>query len=168
MVLGPIISGVGRPLIPLGLTVGRIAIGRLGRRAGGLLRSVPGGRLIGAGLAVGGIAELAQQAIGLFEGEAQAGFPMQQRAPAGAPAVRPADIVVGGQGPVSFVKMWRAGEAIFAIDSEGKRWAFRPKLGIWKRTRVFTNIVISRKDVFRARRLIRTSKRLNAIRKGLR
>ncbi len=84
------------------------------------------------------------------------------------PAVRPADVVIGGQGPVTFVKGWQAGEAIFAIDSEGKRWAWRPKLGIWKRTRVFNNIVISRKDVFRARRLIRTSKRLNAIRKGLR
>ena len=91
----------------------------------------------------------------------------QTQLPSG-PAVRPADIVIGGQGPVTFVKSWQAGEALFAIDSEGKRWAWRPKLGIWKRTRVFTNIVISRKDVFRARRLIRTSKRLNAIRKGLR
>lgn len=76
-------------------------------------------------------------------------------------------IVTPGPVPVTFVRAWRAGAALFAIDSEGRRWAWRPKLGIWKRTRVYRNIVISTKDISRARRLVRTSKRLNALRKSL-
>jgi len=168
MVLGPIISGGGRAFFPLGVTVAKIAAQRILGGAAGLLGRSNLSRVVTGGLAVAGAAELAGQVIDVFQGGGPLAQPGTIPFPARAPARRPADIVVGGQGPVTFVKMWRAGEAIFAIDSEGKRWAFRPKLGIWKRTRVFTNIVISRKDVFRARRLIRTSKRLNAIRKGLR
>jgi len=137
---------------------GRPATGRfLGRRAGDILA--------GAGLSTLATAAF-ERGFGRDDPRGGTGS-FQLAGPSSAPALRPADLVVGQQGPVQFVKMWQAGAAIFAIDSEGKRWAWRPKLGIWKRTRVFTNIVISRKDVFRARRLVRVSKRLNAIRKSI-
>ena len=165
--VGPII-GVGAPLIAGALvTLGRVGISRILTRRLGSAGTVGIVRKLAPGAALGGAIGLAGTAVDILT---PGGGPVMQQVapPMRAPAVRPADVVIGGQGPVTFVKMWRAGEAVFAIDSEGKRWAWRPKLGIWKRTRVFNNIVISRKDVFRARRLIRTSKRLNAIRKGLR
>lgn len=73
---------------------------------------------------------------------------------------------VGGF-PVRFVKSWQAGAATFAIDTEGRRWVFRNKLGIWKRVKVVRNIVISGKDMYRARRLIRVSRRLQTMRHQL-
>lgn len=169
MVLGPVVGLGGRAFLPLGLSVARVVASRiLGQ---GTRRAVLGGLGRAAAFtgAVAGVGQVLDVASGVFtteEGFGDTG--MLQPIPAQTPARRIPDIVIGGTGPVTFVKSWRAGDAIFAIDSEGKRWAWRPKLGIWKRTRVFNNIVISRKDVFRARRLIRTSKRLNAIRKGLR
>lgn len=69
--------------------------------------------------------------------------------------------------PVTLVKVWKAGLATFAIDNEGRRWAFRNKLGIWKRVPVRRNIVISGKDILRAKRLIRKSRQLQTIRHEL-
>lgn len=89
------------------------------------------------------------------------------RRPSQAP-VRRGTIVTPGPVPVTFVKSWRACEALFAIDDQGVRWVWRPKLGIWKRIRVTRNIVISGKDLRRAKRLVRISKRLNKMRTQLR
>jgi len=91
---------------------------------------------------------------------------MVRRAPQ--PPMRRDVVVTPGPVPVQFVKTWQACAAIFGIDSEGKRWVWRPKLGIWKRIRVTRNIVISGKDVRRARRLVSISKRLNKLRAKIR
>lgn len=85
-----------------------------------------------------------------------------------APPVRTGTVVTPGPVPVVFVKAWQAGMALFAIDSQGVRWVWRPKLGIWKRIRATRNIVISGKDLRRARRLVRISKRLVKMRQSLR
>lgn len=82
--------------------------------------------------------------------------------------VRRGTIVTPGPVPVQFVKQWQACAALFAIDDQGHRWVWRPKLGIWKRIRNTRNIVISGKDLRRARRLVRISKRLNKMRTSLR
>lgn len=86
----------------------------------------------------------------------------------GPPPERRGTIVTAGPVPVTFVKRWRACEAEFGIDTQGVRWVWRPRLGIWKRIRATRNIVISGKDLRRARRLVRISKRLNNMRKSLR
>lgn len=82
--------------------------------------------------------------------------------------VRRGQIVTPGPVPVEFVKSWQACAALFAIDTQGVRWVWRPKLGIWKRIRNTRNIVISGKDIRRARRLVRISKRLNKMRTQIR
>jgi len=76
-------------------------------------------------------------------------------------------VVTQGPFPIQFIRVWQAGFATFAMDTEGRRWVFRTKLGIWKRVRVRRNIVISGKDIDRARRLIRTTNRLTKMVKTL-
>ncbi len=92
-------------------------------------------------------------------------FPVR-RAPQ--PPMRRDVVVTPGPVPVQFVKQWQACAALFGIDDQGHRWVWRPKLGIWKRIRVTRNIVISGKDVRRARRLVAVSKRLNKLRAKIR
>lgn len=94
-------------------------------------------------------------------------MPLQQPSPGRMP-VRRGQIVTPGPVPVEFVKSWQACAALFAIDTQGVRWVWRPKLGIWKRIRNTRNIVISGKDIRRARRLVRISKRLNKMRTQIR
>jgi len=121
----------------------------LGGVVGGLLGKSPGAVVGGAMLG----SELAGAARELFEGSGETSG-MQLTAP-------------GTVHPVTLVKVWRAGLATFAIDNEGRRWAFRNKLGIWKRVPVRRNIVISGKDILRAKRLIRKSRQLQTIRHEL-
>lgn len=97
--------------------------------------------------------EIAGEARELFEGQSESSG-LELTAP-------------GTVHPVTLVKVWRAGLATFAIDNEGRRWAFRNKLGIWKRVPVRRNIVISGKDILRAKRLIRKSRQLQTIRHEL-
>jgi hypothetical protein len=55
------------------------------------------------------------------------------------------------------------GEAgTFVMLTDGRRFVLT-KHGVWKRVRVTHNIVISSKDIRRARKLVRTSERLNKL-----
>lgn len=82
--------------------------------------------------------------------------------------IRPGlDVRVSMAPPVQFVRIWQAGLATFAIDMEGRRWVFRNKLGIWKRCPYRRNIVISGKDIMRAKRLVRKSRQLQRLRHQL-
>ena len=168
--------------LPIGVAVGGFAFRRLaprgfsflrrrglrGLRARQIIRA--GGPAIGLGLAASAGTELAVSG-------ARAGFEAIQRrgrmsmAPTRrypqAP-VRRGTIVTPGPVPVTFVRQWQACAALFAIDDQGQRWVWRPKLGIWKRIRNTRNIVISGKDLRRAKRLVRISKRLNKMRTQLR
>jgi len=168
--------------IPLGIAVGGLAFRRFAPRgfrfvAGRGLRAFRARQIQGAtagAAAIGVGAGLATEA--LVSGVPRAleairrDDPMQNgisRRPSRLP-VRRGQSVTPGPVPVEFVKSWRACEALFAIDDQGHRWVWRPKLGIWKRIRVTRNIVISGKDIRRARRLVRISKRLNKMRAQIR
>jgi len=155
-------------------------LGPAGRRA--LLRAGPAGlrsaqvrtvatqaaTLAGAVAGLPALAGLVSPALPIIlPGEGLAPMPHQLPAiPAPAPVIV-GQVVTQGPFPVQFVKIWQAGLATFAIDSEGRRWVFRNKLRIWKRVRVTRNIVISGKDFQRARRIIRVTNRLVKMSKAL-
>lgn len=146
-------------------------IGRRGVRAFGS-RQI---QRAGAGaLAVGVAGGLATEALVRGVESVRQGRPEEMaqvlapRRPSSQVPVRRGQIVTPGPVPVEFVKTWQACAALFAIDDQGVRWVWRPRLGIWKRIRNTRNIVISGKDLRRAKRLVRISKRLNAMRKQLR
>jgi len=168
--------------IPVGLAVGGLAFRRLlprgfaflrqrglrGFRAGQVIRA--GAPAVGLGLAASAATELAVRGTGeaisrLRERNNMAMAPIGRfpQAP-----VRRGTIVTPGPVPVEFVRTWQACAALFAIDDQGQRWVWRPRLGIWKRIRNTRNIVISGKDLRRAKRLVRISKRLNKMRTQLR
>lgn len=65
------------------------------------------------------------------------------------------------------VKTWQAGAALFAMDNTGQRWVWIVRQFRWKRIRNTRNIVISGKDMRRARKIISASKRLNDMRTRL-
>jgi len=142
--------------------------GLRGFRARGIQRAAVGSVAVGVG---GGLAtDLAVRGIQSI----RIPLPRRQevdmapiRRPAG-PPMRRDTVVTPGPVPVQFVKTWQACAAFFAIDTQGVRWVWRPRLGIWKRIRVTRNIVISGKDIRRARRLVRISKRLNKMRQQIR
>jgi len=169
-------------ILSMGVSAWRFwrGLGPVGRRA--LLRAGPAGlrsaqvRTIGAqALALGGavaglpaLAGLGQQAIQpIVSGGGITTMPHLPAQMPGAPPVIVGQVVTEGPFPIAFVKMWQAGLATFAIDSEGRRWVFRNKLGIWKRVRATRNIVISGKDFQRARRIIRVTNRLVKMSKAL-
>jgi len=143
----------GGSLVGLGARVGALGLRRGAGRIAGFVRSRGFGRAAGAGAAFGG-AEIAVSQI--FGGDQDTMGTTRGRTMT----------TVGGF-PVRFVKSWQAGAATFAIDTEGRRWVFRNNLGIWKRVKVVRNIVISGKDMYRARRLIRVSRRLQTMRHQL-
>ncbi len=136
-----------------------------GRQA---IRAAAGGVGVGlvASVATEGAFRLAGEVIRPSRTEVVRVAPSRGRLPQ-AP-MRRDTVITPGPVPVTFVKSWQACEAIFAIDSQGQRWVWRPKLGIWKRIRNTRNIVISGKDLLRAKRLVRISKRLNKMRTQLR
>jgi len=67
----------------------------------------------------------------ILPGEGLAPMPHQLVVPQPTSPVIVGQVVTQGPYPVVFVKSWQAGLATFAIDSEGRRWVFRNKLGIW-------------------------------------
>jgi len=137
-------------------------------RARQILRPLTGAVVAGTGAA--GVAFGVSQGIDAVQARRRREEPMSM-APRGQPTrlpVRRGQIVTPGPVPVEFVKSWQACAALFAIDTQGVRWVWRPKLGIWKRIRNTRNIVISGKDIRRARRLVRISKRLNKMRTQIR
>jgi len=167
----PVAIGAGslafRKLAPRGLSFLR-SRGFRGFRARPIIRAAAGsiGVAALAGAVTEGIVRGAPAVIRIREREQ----PMQQalaRRSTQTP-VRRGQIVTAGPVPVTFVKRWTACEAQFAIDDQGVRWVWRPRLGIWKRIRNTRNIVISGKDLRRAKRLVRISKRLNKMRQQLR
>ena len=146
-----------------------VARGPRALRARQILRPLVGLGVTGAVAAGGTI--LATQLVSQDRqknGQIGSGFKEAPRLPAQRMPVRRGQIVTPGPVPVEFVKSWQACAALFAIDTQGVRWVWRPKLGIWKRIRNTRNIVISGKDIRRARRLVRISKRLNKMRTQIR
>lgn len=64
------------------------------------------------------------------------------------------------------LKSWSTPTTTFVLTTTGL-WVFQPKTGTWIRARRYTNIVISSKDIYRAKRLVRTSVRLSKLRHRL-
>ena len=150
------------PLILAGLAAAPLAgrvgahVARYGTRLWRSRQALTGfGRASALGLGAAGAVEISGRAVGSWGGGPPATIPSQRMSAAGSGF------------PVQFVKQWQAGAATFAIDNEGRRWVFRVKLGYWKRVKVVRNIVISGKDMYRARRLIRVSRRLQTMRHQL-
>jgi len=169
LLLGGIVAGriIGARGVPFALRF-LSRRGFRGFRARQVLRPAAGLALTG-GVAAGGTI-LGARFLNGNGGNGMA-IPGQSLAPGRSlprPPMRQGQVVTPGPVPVEFVKSWQACAAIFAIDSQGQRWVWRPKLGIWKRIRNTRNIVISGKDLRRAKRLVRISKRLNKMRTQLR
>jgi len=170
--IGPVITG-GIIAAPFIFRAGARIFGGLARGGGpGVLRSrqvlspaLAAGGALAAGIggdialsqglqALGGAGVLARGASG---GAVVGGLPEISQA-----------VGAGIVGPLFIpAKFWQAGAATFALDTEGRRWVWIPTQNRWKKVKVVRNIVISGKDITRARRLIRVSRRLQTIRHKL-
>ncbi len=171
--IGPVITG-GVIAAPFIFRAGARLFGGLARGGGpGVLRSAQVSRpaLTGAGLFATGVVGDVAISAGLQQLTGGRGMAPAGAGQAGIQGEIPDVSLAPGAGVVGPlfvpVKFWRAGAALFALDTLGKRWVWIPTQGRWKKVKVVRNIVISGKDITRARRLIRTSRRLQTIRHQL-
>ena len=140
-------------------------IGRLGLWAAGSL-ALPtaarmSGQALGAGARMIGFGGVAAAAGGAAMANLQS-----LRAPP--TSVLPIEAIAVAPGALpQIVKTWQAGAALFAMDNTGQRWVWVIKQNRWKRIRNTRNIVISGKDMRRARKIISASTRLNDMRHRL-